>query len=431
MFSRGKSSNSAPAKISNFHSHPVTNSRSPTDSDVLTVLVQPSTPSINFCTAVVATTLPHRHTMVLMNNKKRNLCVVLQSWLFMGQIIWLFLLTSDKQMLFSPCDAPKPTEVIPSQYYDATNSYLRTGSSEADEVSQSEEESAVDAVNEPRTVDDAFLELIGPSDPRRGIFQTKYNLVWIDVPENVTTPTGDYKGVVASFCPVSWKQQKQEPHTVPRYRNVYYTAKCRNHHLKDAEFDFKDLVKMTRRYDRLVGSGKIRHLKTSGFIFHESRTGSTLVANMLTVANPDTSRVYSEPEVLKKAMKSKNKQLVKDVLYMLQRSRSKTERRVFYKLKSDVVRHIEAMPPKVPWIFLYREPAEVIASHFYPTEHESSVVCLQGRSHPHESIVEIAKQYGHDNVTQVSNETFCALRMVRVSSLCYVCVLVVTFFSCL
>jgi len=178
------------------------------------------------------------------------------------------------------------------------------------------------------------------------------------------------------------------------------------------KFDFVDLVKMTRRYDQLTTT-KVNHLEQAGIIYHESRSGSTLVANMLTVANPDTSRVYSEPTVLLRAMESNNTRLVKDVLYMLGRTRSDSrEKRVFYKLKSDAVRSIHAIPESIPWIFLYRDPQEVIASHFHPTEDVSIAVCLQERKYPHPLMREIAAKFGK-GIHDTTEAGFCAIRLVR------------------
>lgn len=64
----------------------------------------------------------------------------------------------------------------------------------------------------PRAHDDAFLELIGPSDKRLPILEARYNLVWIDIPKNVTEGK-PYEGVRCSYCPVDWTKQKQAPNT--------------------------------------------------------------------------------------------------------------------------------------------------------------------------------------------------------------------------
>lgn len=188
--------------------------------------------------------------------------------------------------------------------------------------------------------------------------------------------------------------------------------------MAEVVFDFADLVKMTRRYDRLAGD-KIKHMDQTGIIYHESRSGSTLAANMLTVAYPVTARVYSEPSVLLKAMKSNNTDLIRDVLYMLGRTNDAKEKRVFYKLKSDAVRYIHTMPQEIPWIFMYRKPEEVVASHFNPTETDSTV-CLQERSHPHPLLLEISKNFSNKSIKKVSDENFCAARLVSYSSTSFV-----------
>lgn len=203
---------------------------------------------------------------------------------------------------------------------------------------------------------------------------------------------------------------------VPRYGNVYDWDGCNKNELAEVKFDLADIVRVVRQYDQLPNA-KSKRLEHAGFIFHESRCGSTLVANMLTVSHPDTTRVYSEPNVLLRAMKSNNKRLVEDVLYLLGRtSKSSREKRVFYKLKSDAVRHIDAMPESVPWIFLYRKPEEVMNSHFNPTEHVSGTVCLHERKKdvPNPLIEEIANEFGTP-YNEMSDERFCA---VRLASLC-------------
>lgn len=204
--------------------------------------------------------------------------------------------------------------------------------------------------------------------------------------------------------------------TVPRYHNAFGShSKCsKKNPLTEMTYDLADIVKMTRRYDALHKE-KVRHLPTAGFVFHESRAGSTLVANMLTVANPETNRVYSEPDVLKQAMKTNNTHLVNDVLYMLGRTRSETEERVFYKIKSDGVRYMDPLPKDVPWIFLYRDPNQVLSSHFHPTEHNKTgtVICLLERKKVNPITRDIAQAFGLGEPEKTSNETICALRLVR------------------
>lgn len=329
--------------------------------------------------------------------QKQTQCTVIQTWLFLVQVVWILSLCRSMTSRFSglPCLS------IPR---------LNSTTDQAPSNGGTSNHSA--SVVDPRAHDDVFRQLIGPSDKRLPILEGRYNLVWMSIPKNISRGNSSYEGVTCSFCPVDWTQQKQAPNTVPRYHNVYSGELCDNSEHAEITFDLKDLVKMARRYDALP-STKVNNMRQAGFIFHESRSGSTLAANMLTVAYPSMHRVYSEPGVLYQAMRTQNKELVKDVLYMLGRTSNLEETRVFYKLRSVAVRHMDAMPDDMPWIFMYRNPEDVVASHFNPTE-TGNTVCLQERKNPHQLLVEIAKTFGKE-IDEVSDETFCATRL---ASLC-------------
>jgi len=82
-------------------------------------------------------------------------------------------------------------------------------------------------------------------------------------------------------------------------------------------------------------------MKPTGFVFHESRCGSTLVANILAAFNPKESRVYSESAPPSQAAQLFNMndlensiQLLRDVIYMMGRSNDPDERNLFFKIQS-------------------------------------------------------------------------------------------------
>ena len=64
-----------------------------------------------------------------------------------------------------------------------------------------------------KDMDKAFLELLTPSDKRLDVFEASVGLTWLQVPQNITSDTTSYQGVMGSFCPVNWTRQKREPHT--------------------------------------------------------------------------------------------------------------------------------------------------------------------------------------------------------------------------
>ncbi|HYI64336.1 MAG TPA: hypothetical protein VEW71_05570 [Allosphingosinicella sp.] len=104
-------------------------------------------------------------------------------------------------------------------------------------------------------------------------------------------------------------------------------------------------------------------LPPDGFIFHMSRCGSTLVAQML-AALPG-SIVVSEAAPLAAAIASGSPDALSAMVAALGRRRAGDETRYFLKLDFG---HALALPlfraafPAVPWVFLYREPVEVLVS---------------------------------------------------------------------
>jgi hypothetical protein len=114
-------------------------------------------------------------------------------------------------------------------------------------------------------------------------------------------------------------------------------------------------------------------LAPDGFIFHMSRCGSTLVSQML-AALPDNIAI-SEAAPIDAIVRLNQRwpspptaghaQLLSAMVAAFGRRRSGAERRFFIKLDSW---HALALPlfrqafPHVPWVFLYRDPVEVMVS---------------------------------------------------------------------
>ncbi|KQS46267.1 MULTISPECIES: sulfotransferase family protein [unclassified Sphingomonas] len=133
----------------------------------------------------------------------------------------------------------------------------------------------------------------------------------------------------------------------------------------------------------------------AGFIHHMSRCGSTLVAQMLG-ADPHHV-VLSEPApldaVVRWALQSETPRddqvtALRAVVAALGRDRSGQTRRVVFKLDSW---HAVALPlfraafPETPWVFLYRDPVEILVSqqrqrgiHTVPGLLPASIVDIAG-----------------------------------------------------
>ena len=110
-----------------------------------------------------------------------------------------------------------------------------------------------------------------------------------------------------------------------------------------------------------------------GFIFHTSRCGSTLVAQMLTVVRG--SVVLSEPPPIDGVLscvkpaapvdEDRRKEWLIGMINALGRPRRADDRHLFVKFDAW---HVLDLPlirsafPDTPWVFLYRDPREVLAS---------------------------------------------------------------------
>ena len=159
--------------------------------------------------------------------------------------------------------------------------------------------------------------------------------------------------VSASFCHVDWKLHKDDPSSVPMFKYIVDKSKlCRN----KETVDLHEAVQMARDYDlkQLEKTGDDDHddhetdeapyvhaMEPKGFVFHESRCGSTLVANSLAAFDPDFTRVYSESGPPVEAAKAFNRdrrdssiQLLRDVIYMMGRTNDPDEEHLFFKVQS-------------------------------------------------------------------------------------------------
>lgn len=110
-------------------------------------------------------------------------------------------------------------------------------------------------------------------------------------------------------------------------------------------------------------------LQPSGFVLHGSRCGSTLVSQVLAAA-PECL-VLSEPppvdQVLRaRAPEAERVRWLRAIVSALGRPRTRERA---YVLKLDAwaacdLRTLRAAFPDAPWVFLFREPLQVLVSHF-------------------------------------------------------------------
>ena len=235
-----------------------------------------------------------------------------------------------------------------------------------------------------------------------------------------------YDGIEAEFCAVDWKEYKQAPWKLPMYRDLLSRSEnCRSGRIV---VNLKELMEEVRGFDtRSSTRAGIKSLEPN-FIFHESRCGSTLLANSIQYSNPDKNRVYTEagPPLSALRICGENYEhcstnvastIFRDVIYLMGRVPShSSESRLFFKMQAASAISIDIVQktfPKAPWVFIYRDPVEVMVSHLN-IPHMERAKCLQSRRHPPHRI----KTYLDENnlsMKDMSQEEFCAMYL---SSIC-------------
>jgi len=172
----------------------------------------------------------------------------------------------------------------------------------------------------------------------------------------------DIEKVRFSLCRIAFGAYSRHPEKMPFFGDVIDASACDEPgnrwelSYKDAQIYLEDATTAS----------------LGGFVHHEARVGSTLVANIL--ASIEQHIVYSEAGALASAMhwcKTKcsleeRAQLLQMVVKLM--SVSDFHQRVFYKTMPPHIIESELYRvafPDIPYIFLYREPVEVMMSQLH------------------------------------------------------------------
>eukprot|EP00547_Thalassionema_nitzschioides_P004355 CAMPEP_0194216634 /NCGR_PEP_ID=MMETSP0156-20130528/19395_1 /TAXON_ID=33649 /ORGANISM="Thalassionema nitzschioides, Strain L26-B" /LENGTH=447 /DNA_ID=CAMNT_0038945453 /DNA_START=87 /DNA_END=1430 /DNA_ORIENTATION=- len=266
------------------------------------------------------------------------------------------------------------------------------------------------------------------------VLQGESSLIEVSINYNALSKEANHKNqtygiVYGTFCPINWELQKKNPSLVAMYRELIDQSNC---NVNQFALGFREISRRARSYDNSAlnkesGAAKVKQLAFGGVAFHESRCGSTLVANLLSASSPEGHRVYSEshpPITVLKACsgsndcsRAKQAELMRDVIYMMSRSANEAETHVFFKIQSIGSYSIpvfENIFPNVPWIFVYRDPVEVLSSHLKRNDDTRMAACLRGLRHPAKQLQELVPRHGRE-VSTLTNVEFCAAHL---ASLC-------------
>jgi hypothetical protein len=270
--------------------------------------------------------------------------------------------------------------------------------------------------------------------------ESQKDLQWQDLVNGKLTLVGldyhnDQQIPYASFCYLeNWSHHHEAPHEVPMFRYLQNESKyCKQTILR---VQVSTAIKAMREYDASHPL-ETKLLEFKGVIFHESRVGSTLIANML--ASLPNTRVFSESRppimALNYACQDQSSDcthhLVTDVVYMMRRvSRHNPAQYMFWKFQSAATWQLETFAramPHIPWIFVYRDPVHVMVSHFQDAQqHKGPPKCAQRqRNRPPPVVVKLLERYYGDALSMnlgkqlaqaVSVEQYCAAHLASLTN---------------
>lgn len=213
-----------------------------------------------------------------------------------------------------------------------------------------------------------------------------------------------------TLCQLDFKTYTESPHLYPMFRDLETLSKCHGDNRKRER-----LSVLMKELNSLNGKPEGRIVKPMGFIFHESRVGSTLIAN--TLASDPWNMVFSESAPAANALlhcegcnRERNIQMFRDIITLM--GRSLFHERLFFKFQSISSTMMEIALeafPDTPWAFIYRAPVQTMMSHMDPKKSTSGAPCLRSmRNPPDEVRMVISKSVGQGNPPK---EAWCAAHL--------------------
>lgn len=261
------------------------------------------------------------------------------------------------------------------------------------------------------------------------------HLISLEFSSNHSIGNDSYSGVTGVFCALDFGKQKLDPTKVPMFRDLITASGC-DEGSHQFRMDLSKAVESAHEYDvemfrqnynaiHLNTTGpSVNILSLRGAIFHESRCGSTLAANALVALHPEKNRVYSESTPPKQVLKLCDEDfskctiegaanLLRDVVYIMGRSNMSTEENLFFKFQSATTKTMQVFReafPSTPWIFLYREPVEVMQSHLNVKD-TSHANCVRNKKSP---MLKLMAKKLRVKLNTLKDEELCALHLASI-----------------
>jgi len=212
------------------------------------------------------------------------------------------------------------------------------------------------------------------------------------------------------MCQIDWASYHANPSRYSFYSFLHERCIPKNTIKQKFSFLVQD---MKMKLNRLkLESNIYPPVIPSGMIFHETRCGSTLIANIL-ASNPEFL-VYSEPLVPLKLnlecsrifQESECVHMMRSIISLM--GMSSTHKHLFIKWQTGGIKNLSFLLrafPSTPWIFIFRDPVQIMISHFDARE---KAVCLRGKSSNKKLKIANILEIPSDTLRYSTNEDYCA-----------------------
>lgn len=211
------------------------------------------------------------------------------------------------------------------------------------------------------------------------------------------------------LCKLNFQQYFESPHSSPMFRDLEGKSRCMGTNRRREKMSV-----LLEEIKSAQGTPAGHVIAPSGFVFHESRVGSTLIANLL--ASDPYALVFSESTPIANAIlhctscsHEQHVQLFRNVLTLMGRSPIHTK--LFVKFQSITTTKIQIALeafPETPWAFVFRQPVQTMMSHLDPAKGSNSAPCLRSKRSPPSEVRDVIDKFPGARNT---NDAWCAAHL--------------------
>lgn len=198
-------------------------------------------------------------------------------------------------------------------------------------------------------------------DPYAG--QDKLQLILAGQFKLMTVHMSSDNDIFGSFCEFEFSGQDEDPSLVPRFVDLHQTPHCEEHHIT---LPLLEVAKACREYDK-AGSKMMHSMLPNAFIFHQPKSGSALLTNIISASQPG-SRVISESSAVGNILGCNNcthhakVEALQHAMYLLGRTSSTAaaaaDQYLYVKISAagtTGIRVVLESFPDTKWVFVTRD----------------------------------------------------------------------------